>query len=263
VTTQGTSPRVPDPAGPAVAGTARAPATVPAVPDLAASLHGVTRLFNGLPAVIGIDLDVPVGRTVWLRGPNGSGKSTLLRILATVLSPTFGSGFILGHDLLRGRDRIRRRLEYLGHQPRLYGDLTAAENLRFTCALHGVDPRQVMPALAATGLDPVADVRAGAFSQGMRQRLALARVVLRDPDLILLDEPYAGLDDDARSIVDELLRRAQARGRTVVLASHETPTFGMVDATVALDAGRLLRTEPRTPAAAEQPVRRPLREPLP
>jgi heme ABC exporter ATP-binding subunit CcmA len=224
------------------------------------SLRDVTRLFDGLPAITAVDLDVAAGDTVWLRGPNGSGKSTLLRVLATVLSPTFGTGTVLGYDLVRGRDRIRARVEYLGHQTRVYADLSAAENLRFACALHGVDRRAVGPALAMTGLDAVADVRVGAFSQGMRQRLGLARAVLRNPELLLLDEPYAGLDVDARAIVDDLLTRAQAGGRTVLLASHEPPPGQLVHRTVELDAGRLVGPA-KEPEPGRQRARQAAREP--
>jgi heme ABC exporter ATP-binding subunit CcmA len=237
------------------------PAVPPVVPP-AVSLRDVTRLFDGLPAVAAVTLDVAVGQSVWLRGPNGSGKSTLLRVVATALSPTFGTGTVLGHDLVRARDRIRARVEYLGHQTRTYADLTAAENLRFACALYRLDPRAVPDALAATGLDAVADVRVGAFSQGMRQRLALARAAMRDPELLLLDEPYAGLDVDARAIVDDLLARARARGRTVLLVSHEAPPDRLVDRTIELDAGRVLlparatgvpRPTPGVPAPAALP----------
>ncbi|HKG50407.1 MAG TPA: ABC transporter ATP-binding protein [Actinomycetales bacterium] len=231
--------------------------------DAAVSLRDVTRLFDGLPAISAVSLDVVVGETVWLRGPNGSGKSTLLRVVATALSPTFGTGTVLGDDLVRARDRIRARVEYLGHQTRLYADLTAAENLRFTCALYGLDPRAVPGALAMTGLDAVGDVRVGAFSQGMRQRLALARAAMRDADLLLLDEPYAGLDVDARAIVDDLLTRARTLGRTVLLASHEAPADGLVDRAVELDAGRVVlpvRERNRPRRAPREPVREALRE---
>ena len=206
----------------------------------AVALRNVTRLFDGLPAVSQVRLDVHVGETVWLRGPNGSGKSTLLRVLATVLSPTFGTGTVLGHDLVSGRDRIRARMDLLGHQSRVYADLTAEENLRFTCSLYGLHPRAVAPALAVTGLDTVATVRTGSFSQGMGQRLALARAWMRDPDLLLLDEPYAGLDVDARQIVDDLLAKAQDRGRTVLLASHEAPPEGLIDRSIHLEGGRVV-----------------------
>ena len=242
--------------------------THPAAPDLptatppAVSLRDVTRLFDGLPAVAAVSVDVPVGQSVWLRGPNGSGKSTLLRVVATALSPTFGTGTVLGHDLVRGRDQIRTRVEYLGHQTRAYADLTATENLNFTCALYGLDPRAVPDALARTGLDPVADVRVSAFSQGMRQRLALARAALRDADLLLLDEPYAGLDVEARAIVDDLLTRSRTLGRTVLLASHEAPPDRLVDRTIELDAGRVVLPV-RTPERPGHPSREPAREALP
>jgi heme ABC exporter ATP-binding subunit CcmA len=218
----------------------------------AVSLRDLTRQFDGQPAIAFVNLDVATGCTLWLRGPNGSGKSTLLRVVATALSPTFGTGSVLGDDLVTGRDRIRARTEYLGHQTRVYGDLTAAENLRFACALHGLPRAGIAAALAATGLDAVADVRVAAFSQGMRQRLGLARAVLRDPELLLLDEPYAGLDADARAIVDDLLVRARTRGRTVLLASHEPPPEHLVDRVVELAAGRLLPGAREPVARAER-----------
>jgi ABC-type multidrug transport system ATPase subunit len=118
--------------------------------------------------------------------------------------------------------------------------LTAAENLHFARALYGLRGGEVRSALEAVGLDEVADVRAGDFSQGMRQRLALARCRMRDPELLLLDEPYAGLDADARIVVEDLLRDARARGRTVLLASHEPPSPQLIDRSIVLEAGRLI-----------------------
>jgi ABC-type multidrug transport system ATPase subunit len=203
------------------------------------ALHGVTRLFGALPGLVRVSLHVDRGETIWLCGPNGSGKSTLLRVIATVLSPTFGDGTVLGHDLVAGRAGIRARTDLLGHHFRLYEDLTAEENLRFTCALHGLDPAGIAAALDSVGMAEVTGVRTGGFSQGMRQRLALARCRLRDPDLLLLDEPYAGLDVDARVVVDDLLAGARARGRTILLASHEPPPPSLIDRTVSIDGGRI------------------------
>ena len=207
--------------------------------DNAVELRGITRVFDGLPAVRQVRLSVRAGEIVWVCGGNGSGKSTLLRLVATALSPTFGDGAVLGFALLREREEIRARVELLGHQPRFYGQLTALENLRFVCRMYGIDVRHALPALARVGLDEVAGVRASSFSQGMRQRLALGRCLMRDPDLILLDEPYAGLDVDARGIVTDLLADAERRGRTVLLASHEPPTDGTVHRRVQLESGRL------------------------
>ena len=207
--------------------------------DNAVELRGITRVFDGLPAVRQVRLTVRAGEIVWVCGGNGSGKSTLLRLAATALSPTFGDGAVLGFALLREREEIRARVELLGHQPRFYGQLTALENLRFVCRMYGIDVRNAPPALARVGLDEVAGVRASSFSQGMRQRLALGRCLMRDPDLILLDEPYAGLDVDARGIVTDLLADAERRSRTVLLASHEPPTEGTVHRRVQLESGRL------------------------
>jgi heme exporter protein A len=206
----------------------------------AVSLKAVTRLFDGMPAVSQVTIEVAAGEAVWLRGPNGSGKSTLLRVIATALSATYGSGFVLGHDLHAGRSQIRQGTDFLGHRPRLYEDLTAVENLRFVCSMHDVDRELIGPALQRVGLDEVAHIRTGSFSQGMRQRLALARCIIRRPDLVLLDEPYAGLDADSRIIVNELLTDTRMRGGTVLLASHEPPPQNLVDRSIALDSGRVV-----------------------
>jgi ABC-type multidrug transport system ATPase subunit len=206
----------------------------------AVRLSRVTRLFDGLAAVSNVSLEVARGETVWLRGWNGSGKTTLLRLIATAISPTFGEGSVLGFDLRTERSAIRARTDLLSHETRLYGDLTAAENLRFACSLYDIDPRLAAPALERVGLEEVAAVRVSRFSQGMRQRLTLARCVMRVPALILLDEPYAALDADARVVVDELLSAAHADGRTVVVASHEAPPTHLLDREVMIDGGHVL-----------------------
>jgi len=203
-------------------------------------LSRVTRLFDGLAAVSAVNLDVAGGETVWLRGWNGSGKTTLLRLIATAISPTFGGGSILGFDLRTERSAIRARTDLLSHETRLYGDLTAVENLRFACSLYGCNPRLAGPALDQVGLEEVAAVRVARFSQGMRQRLALARCLMRRPALILLDEPYAALDVEARVVVDGLLTAAQAGGQTVVVASHEAPPAQLIDREVMMDGGRVI-----------------------
>jgi ABC-type multidrug transport system ATPase subunit len=197
-------------------------------------------LFDGLAAVSQVSLEVAQGETVWLRGWNGSGKTTLLRLIATAISPTFGGGSVLGFDLRTERSAIRARTDLLSHETRLYGDLTAAENLRFACRLYDIDPRRAEPALDRVGLEEVAAVRVARFSQGMRQRLALARCLMRGPALILLDEPYAALDVEARVVVDQLLITAHAGAQTVVVASHEAPPAHLVDREVTMDGGRVL-----------------------
>ena len=223
---------------PAATATARSPA------GSAVHLTRVTRLFDGLAAITQVSLQVGTGESVWLRGSNGSGKSTLLRVIATAISPTYGGGTVLGHDLTRGRARIRATTELVGHNTRLYDELTATENLRFVCDLLGIDPAGVPAALERVGLAEVATVRAGNFSQGMRQRLVLARCLVRRPRLLLLDEPYAGLDPDARVVVDDLLAESGRAGRTVLIASHEAPPEQLVHRTVVMDGGRFNGEDP-------------------
>lgn len=203
-------------------------------------LRRVARLFDGMPAITQVDLEVELGERIWLSGTNGSGKSTLLRVVATALSPTFGGGTVCGLDLVRQRAAVRARIELLGHEPRFYRELSARENLRFVCSLTRADPARIDRALERVGLVEVADVRFASFSQGMRQRLALARCIVRGPEVVLLDEPYAGLDEDARSVVDDVLVEARGCGRTVLLASHEQPPTGLVDRRVVMDAGRVV-----------------------
>lgn len=210
-----------------------------ALREPAIALGGVTRVFGTHPAIVGVRLVVPRGEVVLLRGPNGAGKSTLLRVIATALSPTWGGGTVLGFDLVRERQQVRRHTDLLGHRTRLYEDLTAAENLHFACALHGADPGRVPEALARVGLDDVAGERVSGFSQGMRQRVALARALLREADLLLLDEPYAGLDEQAKRLVDGVVAAAGRAGRTVVLATHDPTGAGLATRTVEMDAGRL------------------------
>jgi heme exporter protein A len=201
----------------------------------------VTRVFGVAPAIVRVHLSVARGEVLLVRGPNGAGKSTLLRVVATALSPTYGGGSVLGFDLLRDRDEIRRRVELLGHKTRLYEDLTAAENLRFACALYDVGRAGVHSALERVGLLDVQGERVRGFSQGMRQRVAVARALLRAPELLLLDEPYAGLDAHARDVVDESIRDARAAGRTVMLATHDVGRAEVAATrTIGMDQGRIL-----------------------
>jgi ABC-type multidrug transport system ATPase subunit len=206
----------------------------------AVSLNGVTRVFGVLPALVRVDLRVERGETLLIRGPNGAGKSTLLRVVATALSPTYGSGSVLGFDLSSGREEIRRRVELLGHRTRLYEDLSGRENLRFACSLYGIDPAGVTAAVERVGLVDAVDERVRGYSQGMRQRVALARALLRSPELLLLDEPYAGLDAGAKEVVDDAIREAGRAGRTVVLATHDPTRGDMAGRAVYMDGGRLL-----------------------
>jgi heme ABC exporter ATP-binding subunit CcmA len=220
----------------------------------AVQLSALTRVFGALPALIRVDLRVDRGETVLVRGPNGAGKTTLLRVIATAISPTFGSGAVLGFDLSGGREEIRRRVELLGHRTRLYEDLSARENLRFFCGLFGLPATGIPTILERVGLQDAADERVRGYSQGMRQRVAVARALLRRPDLLLLDEPYAGLDAEAKDLVDQAVVEAQGKGRTVVLATHDPTRGAMASRTVHMDGGRVLSSAQRPASSAIEAV---------
>jgi heme exporter protein A len=203
-------------------------------------LSNVTRVFGVVPAVVRATLTIQRGECVLIRGPNGAGKTTLLRIIATAISPTYGAGAVFGFDLAEEREAIRHRTELLGHRTRLYDDLSGRENLEFTRGLFGLDRKGIQPALDRLGLTEVADERVRGYSQGMRQRLALARVLLRSPDLLLLDEPYAALDEEARALVDQVIEEARTAGRTVILATHDPAKAAMANRVLFMDGGRFL-----------------------
>ena len=202
-------------------------------------LANVTRVFGTTPAVVRVDLSVERGELVVLRGANGAGKSTLLRIVATAISPTYGGGSVLGFELVREREAIRRRSELVGHRTRLYEDLTAEENLRFVCAMHQADRNAIGPALERVGLLDAGRERVRGFSQGMRQRVALGRVLVRRPEILLLDEPYSGLDEGAKDLVDAVIADNVAHGGTVLLATHDSTRGASATRTLRMEQGRL------------------------
>jgi heme exporter protein A len=170
-----------------------------------------------------VDFKVEAGEFVALLGPNGAGKTTFLRILASLARPTLGEVQIGGFRLPHQAAAVRRRLGVVSHQPLLYGDLSAEENLRFYGRMYGVpDLEQRLTAiLELIGLATRRRDLVRTFSRGMQQRLAIGRAVLHDPEVLLLDEPHTGLDQDASEMLDEVLRQVGVRGRTVVMTSHD------------------------------------------
>jgi heme ABC exporter ATP-binding subunit CcmA len=171
----------------------------------------------------GLDFDVQPGEFVALLGPNGSGKTTFLRILSSLSHASLGDVRVAGYSLPHQAAAVRARLGIVSHLPLLYGDLSAEENLQFYGRMYGVSrPRErITEVLEMTGLEARRHDLVRTFSRGMQQRLAIGRAVLHDPEVMLFDEPYTGLDQDASLMLDELLRTVAAQGRTVVMTSHD------------------------------------------
>ena len=207
----------------------------------AVSLRGAVVLLGGFPALAGADLDVDRGEVLLVRGPNGAGKSTLLHLCAGLLRLSEGNGDVLGCDLGADRAAVRRRVGLLGHDTALYGELSAAENLLVWARASRVIDADVPGALDRLGLPQrLRDVPTARLSAGQRRRVALAAIVVRRPELWLLDEPHAGLDSDGRQIVDGIVTNAAAAGAAVVLASHETgPAGGLATRTATMAGGTL------------------------
>jgi heme exporter protein A len=197
----------------------------------AIELDGLERRYGERVALTGISVRVGEGETLAVLGPNGAGKTTLLRVLAGLLRPHGGTARVLGAELPQQRWKIPAQVGYLGHEPLLYRDLTARENLRYHARLHDVDPGRVEELLAATGMLERADEPLRELSAGMVQRLAAARAVLHDPPLLLLDEPRSNLDPAAAQLLEPLIGRAS--GRTRVLVTHDVEG-GLREADVAL-----------------------------
>ena len=178
-----------------------------------------------------------------LVGPNGAGKTTLLRVLATATSPSRGDVAVFGHSTQTQADAVRQRVGLFVAQAYVYGELTPIENLRFAAIMHGRRPNDadLRERLEHVGLTRAADARVRTFSQGMLQRLALARALLSDAPLMLLDEPYTALDTAGLRLVDTLIGELRAAGRTVIMATHLIErALDQCDRGVAIEAGRVV-----------------------
>jgi heme exporter protein A len=183
----------------------------------------LTKWFNGQPVLQGIDLRVSPGECVTIMGPNGAGKTTLLRILATLSRPSGGRFTIDGLAPESHANAIRQRVGLISHQPLLYEDLSAEENLRFYGRMYEVPDleRRTVALLERVGLDLRRYELVRTFSRGMKQRLAIARVLLHEPKVLLMDEPYTGLDEQAAAMLDELVSNEQEPRRTILLTTHD------------------------------------------
>jgi heme exporter protein A len=223
------------------------PSETPAPPPAAIEAAGLCRRYGRRWALVGLDLAVPRGASLLLTGRTGSGKTTLLKVLATALSPHRGAVRVAGYDVVEARDEVRRRVALLGHASYLYEDLTALENLRVSARFlgRGHGREELLGRLESVGLADRADDAVTSFSAGMRKRLSLARTLLQEAEVLLLDEPYGNLDPPGFEMVDRHLEAFRARGKTLVLATHLLERGKTTcDRAVVLEAGRLAWSGP-------------------
>lgn len=208
----------------------------------AIEVRKLTKAFGHQAALRGVDLNVSEGEFLTLFGPNGAGKTTLIRIVASLTRPTTGTVRVRGEDLSKGGTLLRRYIGLISHNPLLYGDLTPDENLRFFARMYDlpdgaarIDVVLDQVGLAARRRDPVRT-----FSRGMVQRLAIARAILHDPAIMLLDEPYTGLDLQAADMLRAVLEELAASNRTVILTTHNLEQgLEMCDRAAILDRGKV------------------------
>ncbi len=209
----------------------------------AIALQDIAHRFGRRWALRGVSVEVPRGEVLALLGHNGSGKSTLLRVASTVIRPTRGSGTIYGIDLVRHAAAVRSMIALLSTEPGVYGDLTAFENLQFAARMLGIgtDPLVLRRALDRVGLGREEHELARNMSSGMQRRLSIARLLLRQPQVLFLDEPYNSLDTAGAGLVNELIRETRDRGGTVVLVAHDIQRAdGLPDRTLTMEDGVLI-----------------------
>jgi ABC-type multidrug transport system ATPase subunit len=206
--------------------------------SLAISLGGVVRDFGRVRALDRLDLAVPTGSVAVLLGPNGAGKTTTVRVITGALRAHEGTVRVLGQDPTVDGTELRRRIGVVPPKPALYDRLDGWDNLNYTADIYGVSRDEVLPAAERFGIAYALDQEVGGYSTGMRTRLALARAVVHDPDILLLDEPTAGLDPESSRAVLDLIRDLAGRGRTIVMCTHLLhEAEGIADQVVMMGAG--------------------------
>ncbi len=217
---------------------------VPAQP--AVELHDVARHFGRFAALRGITADFAAGRLHVLLGENGAGKSTLLRVMAGLLAPTRGTVRVLGATTQR---EVATRFGYMGHAPLLYDELSAMENLAYFASLYGIhDDLRCAEAIRTVGLDPKLERRVGQYSQGMRQRISLARAIVHQPELLFLDEPFSNVDVGSARQMTTLLADMRDAGTTIFVVTHQAALMESVaDECMVLEAGRMVAREKGIP----------------
>ena len=206
--------------------------------DVTIDLQGAARRYGRRWALGGVTLRVDPGTVVMLAGRNGAGKSTLLRILATAIRPDRGTVTIGGFDVVRQREDVRKMTALLAHQNYLYESLTARENLAIVADHLRTSRERIRPLLEQVGLSSRSDDVVATFSAGMRKRLSLARMLMQEPQVALLDEPYGALDPPGFALVDSVIHELKSGGATVVMATHDLERAARLsDLAVILDQG--------------------------
>lgn len=220
--------------------------TETATESTCARLNAVSKLFGTFAALRQVSVELELGRCYVLIGPNGAGKSTLLRILAGLIRPSMGIIKVFDNQ---EPQEARARIGYMSHAPMLYDELTGQENLRYWASLYAGRERMTpAEALIQVGLDPNLERTLGQYSQGMRQRTSLARVLLPSPELLLLDEPFSNMDVESARQMVELLARFRHGSRTIVLTTHQRELAAPIaDYVLELQAGRVALFEPGNP----------------
>ena len=214
-------------------------------------LENLVKFFGRFAAIRGISTSFAPARLYVILGDNGAGKSTLLRIVAGLMAPSQGSFALLGATKVRD---VAHRVGYMGHAPLLYDELSGMENLRYFAGLYGLHDDSIgQNVMSMVGLDPELTRRVGQYSQGMRQRLSLARAVLHDPELILLDEPFSNVDVHSARDMAAVLGHVRDKGKTIFVVTHQAVLMeGIADEFVQMTAGQITAREatvPRTAAA--------------
>ncbi len=205
--------------------------------------EGVTKSFGNIRALSGVDLGVKRGKFLTVFGPNGAGKTTLIKLLSTLTKPTSGKLIISNHDVKKDSDKVRGLIGVISHDPYLYGNLSALENIRFFASLYGVSQAEekAREAINQVGLGNRMHDLVRTFSRGMQQRLAVARAVIHEPRILLLDEPYTGLDQHGGRIFGDLLKWLKSQNRTIIMTTHDLPEgLEISDRVAILDRGRIV-----------------------
>lgn len=214
--------------------------------EMAIEAEDLGRRYGRRWALAGVSFTVPAGAVMMVTGPNGSGKSTLFRLLSTAIRPDLGRASICGFDLVRHREDVRASTALLSHYSYLYESLTARENLQVAADHLRISRDSVMSLLDRVSLGQRADDAVSTFSAGMRKRLSFARVLMQQPKVVLLDEPYGQLDPPGFALVEDVIRDLKARGVTVLMATHQLERAAkLADFALSLENGRVTgRTKP-------------------